>query len=627
MITRLNATQELEGLRQQILASRNQDTLRITVCCGTGCIAQGAKKVVEAFKRELSAQNVNAEVAELKETGCHGFCEQGPIVVIRPQDIFYKKVQVEDVPKIVARTIINGEVMERLLYSVPGNKKEKCTQESQIPFYAKQERVVFKNNAYIDPTSIEDYIAVGGYASLVKVLTTLQSQQVIDTIIDSGLRGRGGGGFPTGWKWQSSKDAAGDIKFVVCNCDEGDPGAFMDRSIMEGNPHLVLEGMLIAAYAVGNVSEAYIYIRNEYPYALKHAYKAIEDAKAYGLLGDNILSTGFNLDIKICRGGGAFVCGESTALMASIEGKVGEPRAKYVHTSEKGLWGRPTVLNNVETLANVPVIFEKGVEWYKSIGTEGSKGTKVFALVGKVNNTGLVEVPMGISLREVIMDIGGGVPNKKQFKAVQTGGPSGGCLPESKLDLAVDFDELTKNGSMMGSGAMVVMDERNCMVDTARYFIEFLEEESCGKCTPCREGLRAIRNILMDICSGKAELEDIDRLEKLCLAVTEGSLCQLGGTAANPVLSTLKYFRSEYEEHITNKYCRAGVCKDLIAFYIKDNCPGCVLCYKACPTGAIIYNGKGVPVTLIQDKCTKCGACLDVCNLDALEVRSVYDNR
>jgi len=626
MSVRLENLAQLEEKRRDIL-SRRKENMRITVCCGTGCIAQGAKKVVEAFKAELLAQGVEAEVAEIIETGCHGFCEQGPLVVIRPQDIFYKKVKPEDVAKIVTRTILGNTVMDRLLYSDPNNKKEKCLKEGDVPFYAKQERVVFKNNSYIRPTSIDDYIEKGGYASLAKVLSSMQPQQVVDAIIQSGLRGRGGGGFPTGWKWQSSRDCASQTKYVVCNCDEGDPGAFMDRSIMEGNPHSVIEGMIIAAYAVGNVSTAYIYIRNEYPYALEHTRRAIEDAKAYGLLGEKILGTDFSLDIKICRGGGAFVCGESTALMASIEGRVGEPRAKYTHTSEKGLWGQPTVLNNVETLANIPVILEKGVDWFRSIGTEGSKGTKVFALVGKVNNTGLVEVPMGISLREVIFNIGGGVRNKKTFKAVQTGGPSGGCLPESKLDLAVDFDELTANGSMMGSGAMVVMDERNCMVDTALYFIKFLEEESCGKCTPCREGLRAIKNLLSDICAGKASLEDLRRLEDLCKATTEGSLCQLGGTAANPVLSTLKYFRQEYEAHITDKMCPAGVCKDLITFHILDNCPGCVLCYKACPTGAIIWNGKGVPVTLIQEKCTKCGACLDVCNLDAMEVRSVYDKR
>ncbi len=490
-----------------------------------------------------------------------------------------------------------------------------------MPFYKKQMRLVFGANGYIDPTKIDDYLTVGGYAALAKVLFKFSPEEVIEEVKKSGLRGRGGGGFPTGIKWQSCRRAHGDIRYIICNCDEGDPGAFMDRSLMEGNPHSVLEGMIIGAYAVG-AHQGYIYIRNEYPMAVRNAEMAIRQAEEYGLLGENILGSGFDLTIKINRGGGAFVCGESTALMASIEGKVGEPRAKYVHTVEKGLHDRPTVLNNVETWANVPLIINRGADWYSQIGTEGSKGTKIFSLVGKINNTGLVEVPMGITLREIIYDIGGGIPGGRKFKAVQTGGPSGGCIPESLLDLKVDFDELYKVGSMMGSGAMIVMDERNCMVDIARYFLAFLEEESCGKCVPCREGLKRMRQLLDGITQGRGQDGDIELLEQLSGAVRDGSLCALGGTAPNPVLTTLRYFKSEYQAHIVDKKCPAGICKELITYnIIVDKCPGCRLCIKPCPVEAIIFMGKNKPVILDQEKCTKCGACYDACKLGAIEIR------
>ncbi|NLE90058.1 MAG: 4Fe-4S binding protein, partial [Dehalococcoidales bacterium] len=549
-----------------------------------------------------------------------GFCERGLLVVIRPQNILYQHVRPEDVEEIVSETIMKGKVIERLLYITYDNGN-KIVAEEDVPFYKKQMRLVFGANGYIDPTEIDDYIAIGGYSALAKVLSSMNPEQVIEEIAAAGLRGRGGGGFLTATKWKSTKEAHGEPKYVICNCDEGDPGAFMDRSLMEGNPHNILEGMIIGAYAAGS-SIGFIYIRNEYPLAVKNAEIAIRQAEEYGLLGDNILGSGFSFKVSINRGGGAFVCGESTALMASIEGKVGEPRAKYVHTSEKGLYDCPTVLNNVETWANVPLIINRGSAWYSSIGTENSKGTKIFSLVGKINNTGLVEVPMGISLREIIYEIGGGIPDNKKFKAVLTGGPSGGCIPESLLDLPVDFDELTRVGSMMGSGAMIVMDEDNCMVDIARYFLKFLEEESCGKCVPCREGLDRMRQILDDISEGEGKESHLALLEEMSAAIQNGSLCGLGQTAPNPVLTTLKYFREEYLAHIVDKTCPAGVCKSLVSYNIVDeNCTACRLCVKACPAEAIEFIGKKIPVVLHQDKCTKCGACMKACKFNAVEIR------
>jgi len=618
-VNMLRSPQELEKLRIQILAQRQPGKVRITVCGGTGCHAYGCVKVTEAFKAEVAKQGLQDRV-DIKSTGCHGFCERGPIVVLQPGNIFYQQVKMDNVSEIVTETIANGKIVDRLLYTDPITGKRFVHQE-EIPFYRKQQRLVFGTNGEIDPSSIEDYVAIGGYSVLAKALFIMAPEQIIEEIKRSGLRGRGGGGFPTGVKWESCRKAHGDIKYVIVNADEGDPGAYMDRSLLEGNPHSVLEGLIIGAYAIGS-HEGYVYVRNEYPLAVQNTRTAIEQAEQLGLLGNDILGSGFSFSVRINRGGGAFVCGESTALMASLEGKVGEPMAKYVHTVEKGLWDKPTNLNNVETWANVPPIITKGADWFRTIGTEGSKGTKIFSLVGKVNNTGLVEVPMGITLREIIYDIGGGIKGGKRFKAVQTGGPSGGCLPESFLDLPVDFDELSKAGSMMGSGGMIVMDEDNCMVDVARYFLTFLEEESCGKCVPCREGIKRMRQILNDISEGKGEERDVNLLEQLSAHLIDSSLCALGATAPNPVLTTIRYFQDEYQAHIKEKRCPAGVCKALIHYYIiEEKCQGCGLCVKACPVQVITFMGKKKPVVLDEEKCIKCDACRDACRLGAVGVK------
>ncbi len=547
---------ELEALRSSILRQRDPDKPIITVCNGTGCQAYGSKSVAAAFFDEVKKQKLEAKV-DVKTIGCPGFCERGTLVVIKPKDIFYQRVRPKDVPEILSE-IGKGGVVSRLLYTDRATN-EKVTKENDVPFYKRQMRLIIGNNGLIDPTSIDDYLAIGGYTALAKALK-MTPERIIDEVKKSGLRGRGGAGFPTGSKWESTRNAQGEPKYIICNADEGDPGAFMDRSLVEGNPHSVLEGMIIGAYAIGS-HEGYIYIRNEYPMAVRHMRIAMEQAEAYGLLGENILGSGFSFTIKIKRGGGAFVCGESTALMASLEGRVGEPRAKYIHTSEQGLWGKPSNLNNVETWANIPLIINKGADWFSKIGTKNSKGTKIFALVGNISNTGLVEVPMGTTLREIVFDIGGGIPKGRKFKAVQTGGPSGGMIPESLLDLPVDFDELTKAGSMMGSGGMIVMDDKTCMVDMARYYTTFLEGESCGKCLPCREGLRQMRYILDDITRGRGKEGDIQLLEELCVTLYDASLCQLGGSAPNPVMSSIRHFRDEYEAHIKDKKCPAGVCQ------------------------------------------------------------------
>ena len=613
----LKTFKELEKARESIIKKRDPRKPCVTVCSGTGCHAYNCKAVADTLKDEVEKQGLKGKV-DVRTTGCHGFCERGPIAVVYPQGIFYQQLKPEDAKDIVGETVAKNKIVERLLYKDP-NTDKKIEQEKEVPFYKKQERIVFGSNGLIDPESIEDYIAIGGYEALGKALSRMKPEEVIKEVKDSGLRGRGGGGFLTGRKWESCRKTHGDIRYVICNADEGDPGAYMDRSLLEGNPHSVLEGMIIGAYAIGS-SEGYIYVRNEYPLAVKNAQVAIEQAREYGFLGKNILGSGFDFDITICRGGGAFVCGESTALMASLEGKVGRPRAKYIHTVESGLWEKPSNLNNVETWANVPLIINKGKEWYSKIGTKGSKGTKIFSLVGKIKNTGLVEVPMGITLREIIYDIGGGIPNGKKFKAVQTGGPSGGCIPEKFLDLPVDFDELYKAGSMMGSGGMIVMDEDTCMVDIARYFIEFLKEESCGKCVPCREGVRRMHEVLTDITSGKGRPGDIELLEEMSEAIIDGSLCALGSTAPNPVLSTLKYFKDEYTAHIEKKKCPAGVCSALITYSIDaENCTGCTVCKKNCPE-KVITGEKKKAHKIDEAGCIRCGICKDVCKFNAVVV-------
>jgi NADH-quinone oxidoreductase subunit F len=588
----------------------------VTICAGTGCRGYGCISVKEALEAEMAKQNMDVEV---RATGCFGFCEKGPLVVIHPEKIFYQQVKIKDVPDIVSKTVASGEVLEKLLYRDPETKQTVLTEED-VPFYKKQLRLVFGQNGMIDPTRIEDYLKLGGYSALGKALSEMSPDGVISEVKKAGLRGRGGGGFAAGVKWEGSRRAHGEPKYVIANGDEGDPGAYMDRSLMEGNPHSVIEGMIIGAYAIG-ASEGYIYVRNEYPLAVMHLTMAISAAKDAGLLGKNILGTDFSFDIHINKGGGAFVCGESSALFASIEGRSGEPRAKYVHAVEKGLWDKPTVLNNVETWANVPLIISRGADWYAAIGTEGSKGTKIFSLVGKINNTGLIEVPMGMTLREIIYDMGGGIPKGRRFKAVQTGGPSGGCIPESLLDLPVDFDKLYEVGSMMGSGGMIVMDDRSCMVDVAKYFLAFLQEESCGKCVPCREGVRRMRDILEDICAGKGKEGDVELLEHISTGVADGSLCALGGSAPNPVLSTIKYFRGEYDAHIKEHRCPAGVCKALITYSIlPDKCTGCTLCVKVCPTQATSGEKKKAHA-IDNDKCTRCGACIESCKFDAILVK------
>jgi NADH:ubiquinone oxidoreductase subunit F (NADH-binding)/(2Fe-2S) ferredoxin/NAD-dependent dihydropyrimidine dehydrogenase PreA subunit len=604
--------------------------IQIMVCTGTGCVSNHAFEIKEALEKEISKHNLDAE-AYIATTGCNGFCGAGPIAVVQPDGIFYQLLKTSDIPLLVEEHLLKGRPVKKLMYMMP-MEKTTVPKMSEIPFFADQTLIALRNRGLIDPEIIDDYIARGGYKALAKVLSSMTPDQVLQEIKTSGLRGRGGGGFPTGVKWDACKRMHGETKYVICNADEGDPGAFMDRSIIEGDPHSVIEGMLIGAYTIGNVNKGYIYVRMQYPLAIHRFEVAIKQAREYGLLGKNIFDKNFDFDIEIRRGAGAFVCGESTALMASIEGHVGEPRAKYIHTVEKGLWDCPTCLNNVETWANVPQIILRGAKWFSSIGTGdvsadpwgGSKGTKVFSLTGKVNNTGLVEVPMGITLRDIIFKIGGGIKEGKKLKAVQTGGPSGGFIPQSLIDLPVDYEELTKVGSMMGSGGMLVIDNENCIVDMAKYFLSFTQDESCGKCVPCREGTKRMLDILDKITMGKGTDEDLVLLEELSTMVVESSLCALGGSAPNPVLTSLKYFRDEYEAHVHNKKCPAHVCKPLIKYTIsEDICikvgHGCDVCRKQCPDKAIIGE-KNQSHHIDPTKCGKCGICYDVCNFDAIQV-------
>ena len=587
----------------------------VLVCGGTGCTSSGSQQIMETLKEEIKKAGLEQEVSVV-QTGCHGLCALGPIMIVYPDASFYSMVKVEDIPEIVQEHLLKGRVVTRLLYQetvTPAGVKALI----DTNFYKKQHRIALRNCGIINPEVIEEYIGTGGYAALGKVLTEMTPDDVIQCLLDSGLRGRGGGGFPTGLKWKLAKQNDADQKYVCCNADEGDPGAFMDRSVLEGDPHAVLEAMAIAGYAIG-ASQGYIYVRAEYPIAVERLKIAIKQAREMELLGKDIFGSGFDFNIDLRLGAGAFVCGEETALMTSIEGNRGEPRPRPPFPAQKGLFGKPTILNNVETFANIPQIILNGPEWFASMGTEKSKGTKVFALGGKIHNTGLVEIPMGTTLREVIEEIGGGIPNGKKFKAAQTGGPSGGCIPAEHFDIPIDYDNLISIGSMMGSGGLIVMDETDCMVDIAKFFLEFTVEESCGKCTPCRIGTKRMLEILTKITKGTATMEDLDKLEELCYYVKENSACGLGQTAPNPVLSTLRYFRDEYEAHIKEKRCPAGVCKALLSYHIDaDKCKGCTLCARNCPVGAIIGSVKN-PHIIDTDKCVKCGACMEKCKFGAI---------
>ena len=619
---KIQTAEQVKRFQERCKSALDEFPLVVSLCYGTACCAIGAKELSEAFEKALGGD----KSVKFIKSGCHGFCEVGPLVVVRPLDVVYQRVKPGDVPEIVERSLKGGEIIDRLLYRPNGNGNA-FAKEDEIPFYAKQSKVVLALNSYIDPYSIDDYMAHSGYSALSRALLEMTPDAVLKEISDAKLRGRGGGGFDAGRKWNSCRNAPGERRHIICNADEGDPGAFMDESILEGNPHSVIEGMVIGAWAIGG-TDGFIYIRNEYPRALKAFSNALKQAREYGFLGKNILGSDLDFDIKISRGGGAFVCGESSALFRSLEGKVGEPRAKYVHSVERGYHDEPTNLNNVETWANVPHIINKGAEWFRSIGTKDSPGTKVFSLVGKVENTGLIEVPMGITLKEIIFDIGGGIKGGKDFKAVQTGGPSGGCLPASSLNLPVDFDVLTEAGSMMGSGGMIVMDEDNCVVDVAKYFTDFLIEESCGKCLPCREGLLHVSRILHRITKGKGEASDIERLAKFGDAINTAALCGLGVSAPNPVLSSIRYFEDEYLAHINERRCPGRVCQALISYHVDPTqCTGCGACENVCPVKAIHpvpdEERKDGPLRVINvDECDKCSACKEVCPEEAIVLES-----
>ena len=588
----------------------------VLVCGGTGCTSSGSQQIIQTLKEELKKNRLQNEEAVVK-TGCHGLCAEGPVMIVYPEAVFYSKVRPEDVEEIVSEHLLKGRIVERLVYH-EAQAPEGIKSLNETTFYKKQHRIALRNCGVINPESIDEYIGTGGYEALGKVLTEMTPDEVIQTILDSGLRGRGGAGFPTGLKWRFASGNRGNVqKYVCCNADEGDPGAFMDRSVLEGDPHVVLEAMAIAGYAIG-ADQGYIYVRAEYPIAVERLQIAINQAREYGLLGKNIFESGFDFDIELRLGAGAFVCGEETALMTSIEGNRGEPRPRPPFPAVKGLFASPTILNNVETWANIPQIIINGPKWFASMGTEKSKGTKVFALGGKINNTGLVEIPMGTTLRTVIEDIGGGIPNGKKFKAAQTGGPSGGCIPAEHFDIPIDYDNLISIGSMMGSGGLIVMDEDTCMVDIAKFFLQFTVDESCGKCTPCRVGTKRLLELLEKITDGRGTLEDIDKMEELCYYIKDNALCGLGQTAPNPVLSTLRYFRDEYIEHVVNKRCPAGVCKKLITYKIDPvKCKGCTLCARNCPVDAIEGQVK-VAHSIDTSKCVKCGTCIDKCRFGAI---------
>ena len=609
----------LEEYRGRLLSSRNPQEPQVLVCGGPGCLPMGSEEVAAAFQAELKQRGLNGKVV-LKESGCQGLCAKAVKVMFRPQEITYQQVTAEDVPLIVEETLVKDKIIDKFCYQDPGDGSVKAY-KSKVPFYQGQRPIVLGKMDLIDPTSLDDYLVAGGYQALQKVFTGMKPEAVIDSVDRSGLRGRGGGGFPTGRKWRLCRQAPGDIKYLICNGDEGDPGAFMDRAVMEGDPHAVLEGMIIGGYAIG-ANQGYIYVRHEYPLAVKRLALAIDQAREAGLLGANLLGSGFSFDVKISKGAGAFVCGEETALIASMEGDIGEPHPRPPYPAVAGLWGKPTVINNVETWANIPAIMSHGPEWYAAIGTENSKGTKVFSLVGAVNNTGLVEVPMGTTLKQMVFDLGGGIRNGGEFKAVQTGGPSGGCIPKQFLDLPVDYDSLQSVGSIMGSGGMIVMDETSCMVDVARYFMSFLHDESCGKCTPCREGTKHLLEILTEITKGNGQEEHIPLMEELCDTMAAASLCGLGQSAVNPVRSTLKYFREEYEAHILHKKCPALVCRPLLKYTVNpETCTGCLACVRECPVDAI-HGEAAEPQVLDQELCIKCGMCHAVCKFDAVKVES-----